>query len=789
MAEPPLGAALRRREDARLLRGLGRYVDDIAVPGCLHAAFVRSPHASAAIDRIDTAAARAVPGVVAVLTGADLATLAAPLRIAPPIDGLHPVEMPPLPIHAARFVGDPVAIVLAEDRAAACDGAEAVEVAWSPRVAVASVAAAAADGAPRVDPALPSNLVSRQGFATPGLADAFAAAPRVVTARFGQQRQTHAPLEPRGCIALWDEGRAHLTMRIGTQAPHPYRTALAARLGLRESQVTIDCPDIGGAFGQKIVVLREDLAVAAAARLLRRPVRWHEGRGENLIAALHAREDSVATRAGIAEDGTILALSCEIDADFGAWCFFPANYMARVIALILPGPYRIAQYGYDVRVWLTNKAPSGPMRAPMAITSWVMDGTLDAIARAVDRDPLEVRARNLLHPGDLPYVTATGERYDAITPAATQDAAAAAIGYAAARAQQRTRRDAGQGADDGPLLGIGLCNVVESTTYGSAFYKAAGIPGSGHEAASVRVEPSGAVIGSCGLMGSGQGYETTLAQALAAGLGAAPDDVVVQLGHTDIAPYGMGSRGARGATAGGGALYLAGQRMRAKVLAIAASVLGLNAADALTLRDGAVLRRIDDAWQPAGLTLADVARLAYLDPLRLPPGVEPGLHVVLAYDPPAMTYSNSTHACVVEIDRATGAPRILRYVVAEDAGTRINPLVVAGQTQGATALGLSGALMEHAAYDANGQALAGSFMDYAIARAADLPDFDLCHLDTASPATPAGIKGMAEGGTMGAIGALMNAVNDALAPLGAHLDAGPATPARIWQALRAAGAV
>ncbi len=775
----PIGRPLRRREDARLLRGLGRFLDDIAdPPGCLHAVFLRSPHPHARILGIDSAAALALPGVVAVLTGRDLAPLVTPLRMAPPIEGLLPMEMPVLPVDTARFVGDPVALVLAATRIAAEDAAELVAVDWDPLPAIASMDQAAAAGAIAVDPAVPGNRVSFQSFGTPGLDAGFARADRVIETHFAQHRQTHAPLEPRGVLAIWDAGREHLTMRTGTQAPHPYRSAVAARLGLREFQVTVESPEMGGGFGQKIIPLREDLCLAAAARLFARPVRWRETRGENLTAALMAREEAITTRAAVSADGRLLALTCSMRADFGAWSFFPANYMARVVAMILPGPYRLKEYGYDVSVWLTNKCPSGPMRAPMAITSWIMEGTMDAIARDLALDPLAVRRLNSIIEADLPWMTATGERYDAVTPLATLDAAAAALGYAALR-------DAP--APPGMLRGIGLCTVVESTTYGSAFYRAAGIPGSGHEVATLRIEPSGVVIASCGLMGSGQGYETTLAQAAAAGIGAAMAEVQVQIGHSDIAPYGMGSRGSRGATAGGGALYMAGLRLKAKVLAIAAAMLDRNSPDGLDIREGQVLRQVAGGWAETGLSLAAVARTAHLDPLRLPPGMEPGLHTVLAFDPPAMTYSNSTHACVVEIDRATGALHILRHVVAEDCGTRINPMVVAGQTQGATAMGLSGAMMEHAAYGEDGQALAGSFMDYALIRAGDLPDFELHHQDTPNPHTPAGIKGMAEGGTMGGIGALMNAVNDALAKAGAHLDSQPATPARLWAALRAAG--
>jgi len=785
----PLGKALARREDERLLRGLGRFCDDVAVAGCLHAAFVRSPHARARIRGIETGQARGMAGVRAVLTGAELARLCTTLRLAPAIEGLCPVEMPPMPVAEARFVGDPVAMVVASSALEAELAAERVEVAWEALAPIASVEEAGREGAELVDATVPRNLVSHQRVEPAGLAAAFAGAPRIVTARFAQQRQTHVPMEPRGCIAIWDAGRHHLTMTVGTQAPHPYRAALAARLRLSEAQVSVRSPDMGGGFGQKIVLMREELAVAAAARLLggargaptETAVRWREGRAENLAASLHAREESITMRAAVTEEGTILALDAVIDIDFGAWCFFPANYMARMTAANLPGAYRIDHFGREVRVWLTNKCPSGPMRAPMAIAAWVTEGTIEAIAREIGRDPLEVRRRNMLGPEHLPYVSGAGERIEAVTPRATLEAAAASIGYEEARAAQRAA------FGEGRLLGIGICAVLEANTYGSAFYRASGIPGSGHEAAVVRVEPTGAVLASCGLMGSGQGYETTLAQAAAAGLGADVGDVTMQLGDTDVAPYGMGSRGARGATAGGSALWLAGRRLREKALAIAAGMLGLNSAEGITLRDGVVLQRTGERWEETGVKLAEIARRAHFDPLNLPPGMEPGLHAVAAYDPPPLTFTNSAHACLVEIARETGEVRILRYVAAEDVGQAINPIVVEGQTHGAIGMGISNVLMEHAAYGADGQFLAGSFMDYALARAEDLPDFEVAHMDHPTPATPAGIKGMAEGGVLGAVGAVMNAVNDALALVGARLEAEPASAERVWRALKAAG--
>ncbi|MFM8989882.1 MAG: xanthine dehydrogenase family protein molybdopterin-binding subunit [Alphaproteobacteria bacterium] len=774
-----LGTSPTRVEDERLLRGLGRFVDDIEVPRALHLVFLRSPHAHAEIVALSTQAARAMPGVVATWTGQDFAARATTLRMAPPIEGLLAVDVPPFPVERVRFAGDPVVAIVAETREAALDAAEAIEVEYRPLPACASIDAARAPDAMRVDPALATNRVARQEFAAGEADAAFAGAHRVVEARFSQHRQTHMPLEPRGCIASWDRGRRHLTIQAGAQAPHPLRSALASRLRLPESQVTVVSEDVGGGFGQKIALLREELACAALAIELGRPVRWREERGENLVAALHAREEAAVLRAAVAADGRLLALEATLEADFGAYCFFPANYMIAVVAMILPGPYRVKAYRYELEAWLTNKCPAGPMRAPMASASWFMDGLMDRIAAELGRDPLDVRRINTIGASEQPWTTATGETLFDVTPAETLEAAAAAIGHEAFRARQREARARGE------LLGLGYCAVIESTTYGSAFYRKAGIPGSGHEAATIRIEPSGAVLASCGLGGTGQGYETTLAQCVAEGLGCRLADVAIRIGNSDVAPYGMGSRGSRGAAAGGGALLRAARGLRAKVLAIAAARLGLNGPDALDLVEGRVRRDMGGAFVDAGLSLADIARTAHLDPLALPAGMEPGLHLTLAYDPPAMTYANATHACVVAIDGETGALRIERYVVAHDCGTAINPAIVEGQVHGAVAMGLSGAMGEHCAYDAEGQARAGSLMDYALARAADLPSIEAIACDRPNRFTEAGIKGMSEGGVMGAIGALSNAVNDALAPTGRRIDAQPLAAAAIRAALAA----
>ncbi|TDE34945.1 xanthine dehydrogenase family protein molybdopterin-binding subunit [Antarcticimicrobium sediminis] len=776
-----IGRALPRKEDARFLTGAGRYLDDIAPKGTLTASFVRAPHAHARILAINAEAARALPGVVGVFTGKDLALWTTNLRLAPPIEGLHPVEMTTLPIDKVRFHGDPVAVVVARDRYLAEDAAELVDVTYEVLPAITSAAAALAEGAALVDDALPDNLVSHQSFSAGNPLARQTEAARVVETQFDLHRHTHAPMETRGCLADWDRGREHLIMHIGTQAPHPMRSALASRLGLSENQVTVISPDIGGAFGQKIALYREELTVAALARHLARPVHWREDRLENLTAASHARETRCVTRAAVRADGRILGLELKLTEDFGAYCFYPANYMARVIAMILTGPYKIADYAFDVKVVLTNKCGNGPMRAPMAITSWVMEGTIDAVAHALRLDPLDVRRVNALGPADLPYRMATGELLEDITPLETLEAVVAAVGVPEFRARQKAA------LAEGRLLGLGFCSVVESTTYGSGFYKAAGIPGSGHEAAWVRIEPSGAVNASVGLMGSGQGYESPLAQAVAEGLGVMAEDVNVHMGNTDVAPYGMGSRGGRGATAGGGTLFLCAQKARDKVLAIAAGMLQINDTEGLRLFEGRVELMRGGAWEPTGLTLADVAKCAYLDPTNLPEGVDPGLDASLTYDPPPMTYSNATHACEIEIDRATGALRFDRYLVAEDCGTVLNPIVVQGQQQGAVAMGLSGALYEEVIYDATGQNLTATLADYTIASAVEMPNIELIAMHTPNRRTPAGIKGMAEGGIMGAIGVIAGAVNDALVPLGVSAQAMPFTPPRLRALIRSAG--
>src|SRR5499426_986172 len=469
-----VGAALSPRETKKLVLGRGSYVGDLTAPSMLHAAFVRSPHAHARILRIDAEAARRQPGIVAVLTGHDLARVTAPLRIAPPIEGLLPMEMTTLPTDKARFVGDIVACVIGERRYQVEDACALVDVEYAPLPAVVDPEHAQDSGLPLVDETIPANRAYHGVCAHGDVTTALGAADKVVAVRFHQGRQTHVPMEPRGCLASWQPGEETLTFWHSTQIPHPMRSALAARLGIAESAVRVIVPDVGGGFGQKIPLYREELTTAAASRLLGRPVRWIETRRENLLASLHAREDIVDVRAAVKSDGTILGLDVQILTDFGAYAYFPANYMARVIGMMVPGAYRLRDYRYTITAVLTNKCPAGPYRAPMLICSWVTEGTVEAVARALELDPVEVRRRNMLTESDLPYTTATQLVYWSVYPRDTLERALATFDYKAARRQQAEARAAGR------IVGIGVATYIEPNTYGSEFYKTAGIPGSGH---------------------------------------------------------------------------------------------------------------------------------------------------------------------------------------------------------------------------------------------------------------------------------------------------------------------
>lgn len=766
-----MGTRQLRREDERLLKGEGRFVDDIEPRGTLHAAFVRSPIAHGRIRGIDVRAATQLPGVVAVVTGQDLALETKPQTIAQANSPSLVTDV--MPMTKVRFTGDLVAMVVAEDRYIAEDAVDLVDVDLESLPVHLDVMSAERNTASPVDPSLPHDLHTRRKRSYGDVAAAFRVADRVVRAHFRSHRMTHVPIEPRGNLAIWDEGRHELTMYVGQQTAHVARTKLASQLGLRENQVRVISPDVGGAFGQKIPLYREDVAVAAMARRLRRPVKWIEDRTENLMACNHARDDRVSVEAAVHSDGTITALRAELWADFGAYAYYPPSYMIDVVGWLLPAGYRIPNYEYTINVGLTNKCPVGPMRAPMAMVTWATEGIVEAVASELGLDPIEVRRRNLITLDEQPYESAPGYRYEALSLRESLEEALAVVDVSDFRSVQDAARV------DGRLLGLGVATVVEPTAYGSAWYRKALGTGSGHEAARLRIDPSGAVSVSTGINPSGQGYETTLSQVVADGLGVNVDDVAVLLGDTHVVPYGMGSRGSRGAVAGHGVSYLAAQELREKVLRIAGHLSAQDPED-LELSQGRIRGKEGEEL----FTLAQIAWVAHMEPARLPVGEPPGLEVHKTYDPPPMTFSNACHVCLVEVDAATGTTRIDRYVVVEDAGRLINPLVVDGQIRGGITMGIGQALYEEMLYDEAGNNITATFMDYLVPTADCVPRVEIHHRETPNPHTPQGMKGMSEGPVQGGVAAVALAVQDALSHRGVKVTELPLSPRRVLELLR-----
>lgn len=767
-----IGRSVPRKENRRFVRGKGCYTDDIVVPGMLHAAFVRSPYAHARIRSIDATAALELPGVVAVMTGRELAEFTTPFICRQ--EGAAPMEMDALPVDKARFAGDPVACVVAVDRYVAEDGVDLVEVDWEVLPPVLDMYHAADAGMPLVDDKIPSNMHTHESRRYGDVEAAFAAADRVVKAKFRTQRLTHVPIETRSVVAVWDDGREELTYYGAAQTAHILRTTLASRLGLSENKVRVISPDVGGGFGLKLPLFREEFTVSAMAMRLKRPIKWVEDRLENLTASNHARDDAVSVEVAVRNDGTILGVRADLWADFGAYAFYPPSYIIHVVGWLLLGAYKIDNYEYTINVTITNKCPAGTLRAPMAVVTWATDGMMHRVAEELGLDPYEVRRKNMITLDDQPYRSAPGYLYEALTLREGFDQTLAEFDVGAFREEQA------HAAREGRLLGLGIASVVEPTTYGSAWYKASGDDGSGHEAATVKLEPTGTINVMAGIVATGQGYETSVAQVVAEALGSDPANVDVRLGDTHIAPYGMGSRGSRGAAAGHGVAYLAAMDLREKVLKIAAHLLQ-RPSESFRIVKGMITATDNPG---VSLPLSEVARIAYNDPMSLPEGMLPGLEIHRTYDPPFMTFSNATHLCQVEVDPGTGGVEIRKYRVLEDAGTLINPMIVDGQVHGGVALGIGQALLEEIHYDEQGTNITATLADYLLPTMDTVPLIEVEHVVTRNPNTPNGIKGMAEGPVQGAVASVALAVQDALAVAGARLEQLPMTPSRVLEALR-----
>jgi carbon-monoxide dehydrogenase large subunit len=711
----------------------------------VHLGFVRSPHAHAAVERVDVTAARACPGVVAVLTAADLAGDVRPLVPTLEGAGFTPTAWPLLAGEAVTFVGQAVAAVVAESAAVVADAREAVTVAYAPRPAVTTIDAALAAG---------DVLVRRHG----GRGDvdaAFASAAVTLRETFSHGRLAASPMEPRAAVADWDGDT--LTVWASSQTPRVLRSALAVALDLPEARVRVIVPDVGGGFGLKVQVFPEDVVVAAAARRLGRPVKWIEERRDCLAAASHAREQRVEAEIAADASGRVLALRARVVSDAGAHHSFPLTQALEPLgsAAILPGPYVTPAYAFEALAVRTHKSPLGAYRGVgMTMGTFVMERLLDLVAARIGLDPAELRRRNLIPRDAYPFTSASGMTYDSGDfPKALEEALAAADYAGLRRAQAAARAE-------GRLVGIGVACYTEYTGMGSAVFRGRGmVDVPGIEAATVTMDADGTVRCALSFPSQGQGHATAVAQIVADRLGVALERVRLVPLDTQSAPVGSGTFGSRAAVALGGTVAIAADTVAAKLRALAAARLEAGADDIVLGGGRASVRGASDH----GLPIAALARLAYSPPAGgLPPDLPPGLEATVYFDPPGTTFSGAVHVAAVEVDRDTGRVRVTRYVVVEDCGPVINPLLVEGQIHGAVVQGLGEALLEEIVYDADGQLLTGTLMDYALPTADSVPAIEIGHLETPSPRMPGGFKGMGEGGTIGAPAALANAVADAV---------------------------
>lgn len=764
-----VGRSMTRREDERLLTGAGLFVADMHLPGEVHLAVLRSPHAHAVVRRMDVSRARVAEGVLAALTFADLGPDPVRLPMLVPHKNLRPQMPYPLADRKVRHVGEPVAVVAAQSRYAAEDALELIEVEYDVLEPVVNGEAALEPGAPILHEGTDSNL---SAFFTQTVGDvdkAFGEADAVVERTFEFGRLSGQPMETRGVIARWDRTKLGetLTQWDSTQSPHIVRRVLSDMFRIPQQAIRVVASDVGGGFGIKNRFYAEEFLAPFIARLLRRPARWVEDRRENLLTTYQARQQIHHLEIAARSDGAVLGIRNRFTADVGAYSPFglvvPFNS-----ATTLPGPYKLRAYKAEMRAAYTSKPAMAPYRAagrPPAVFD--VERAMDLLARKLNLDPAEVRLRNFVQPDEFPYRTGLVERdggdivYDSGNYPECLRKALEAIDASRFRQEQALARQ------EGRYLGLGIGCYVESTGRGP------------FEGATVRVDSAGRVVVATGAAPQGQSHETTLAQICADRLGVAFDDVTVVTGDTDAINLGVGTYASRTAVVAGNAVSGAALAVREKALKAAGQLLEASPDD-LDLEAGEIhVRGVPDR----SVSLARVAQVLTAPPpaFTFPPGLEPGLEATAYFHPSGATYANGVHAAVVEVDADTGLVTVLRYAVAHDCGTVINPVVVDGQCVGGVAQGLGNALYEEMLYDEAGQPLTTSYMDYLVPTAIEVPDVALAHVETRSPLNPEGIKGAGEGGTMPVPATIANAIDDALAPLGVVVDRVPISPARLRQ--------
>ena len=790
-----VGQRLKRTEDPRLIKGLAHYVDDIRLPDTLHVAFVRSVYAHARITGIDTSEALKAPGVVAVYTGKDVAKVG-PVPCASALPGLKVPDYRVLAQDKVYFVGQPIAAVVARDAYAARDALDLVMVDYDDLPAVVDVEAAA-KGGPVIYEDFGDNIAYKLTAGEGDIDAALAASDHVLKQRIVHQRLAPIAMEGRGVLARYFPGEEELTVWSSTQIPHLLRTQLALMIGIPENKLRVITPEVGGGFGSKLNVYAEEALLGWISMQLAKPVKWIEGRRENIQGTIHGRGQVGYIEIGCKKDGTITGLRYNVFADLGAYLQLLTPAIPTLTGLMLSGSYKIPAIQINVTGCFTNKMSTDAYRgAGRPEATYVVERAMDLVAAELGIDPAEVRRKNFPAANEFPFHTATGLDYDSGNYEAALDKAQAILGYADLREQQKKARA------EGRLLGIGVSTYVEICALGPS----QAMPAGGWESATVRIEPTGKVTVLTGASPHGQGQETSFAQIAADELGVDLGDVTVIHGDTGIVQYGIGTFGSRATAVGGTAVFIAIQKLKEKANKIAAHILKADEAN-LSFAGGRFSRAtaattgssepvVPVGEAPAGalpepgtegkssLTIQEVALAAHIA-RELPPDTEPGLSATYFFEPKNFTFPFGTHLVVVEIDRETGDIKFLRYVAVDDCGKVINPMLVDGQLHGGIVQSLGQALFEEVVYDDQGQLVTGSLMDYALPRASHVPWLELDRTETPSPVNPLGVKGVGEAGTIGATPAIVGAIVDALSPFGVkHLDM-PVKPEAIWRIINA----
>ncbi|RUM96644.1 xanthine dehydrogenase family protein molybdopterin-binding subunit [Pseudaminobacter arsenicus] len=775
-----VGKPVQRLEDPRLLTGAGRYVADMVINRMVHVAFLRSDQSHARILAIRTEAARAATGVIGVYTAADFSDIP-PVVATSRMRNYHATSNPALAVDKVRYVGEPVAVVVAKSRYLAEDALALIEVDYEPLDAVIEPEAAAASTTALLHDQFGTNVIFERVFQTGEASQVLAAAPLSVKGRFRFHRKSPLFMENRSYLAEYDRGRDLLTLHSSTQIPGIVRDVLSSLLAM-PGKVRVVAPDVGGGFGGKGSLYQEEIIVSALARKLGRPVKFVSDRMEDLASSSQGFDELVEAELGFDETGRFLALKADVLGDIGAYSIYPWTAALEPVQVVsfLPGAYKIPNYFGRVRGVATSKAPTGPYRGVGRPTSvFVLERLVDMAAHKLGMDPKDLRHRNLVGADEFPYRIGSGIIWERSGFVECLDRACEVIDYEALRQRQQAARKQGR------WLGIGIATYAELTGIGSRISVAPGMPiNTGNESATVRIDSTGAVTAIFGVASHGQSLETTLAQIVAEELGVRPQDVEIVHGDSAATAHGTGTYASRSAVIGGGAAILTTRALREKVKRVASHLLEASVEDIET-GDGRIFVRGTDHQ----ITFAELARAVYSDMQTLPLDKREKLEASESFDPYLGTTTTATHIALVEIDPETYGVKLQRFVVAEDCGRMINPLVVDGQVHGGVAQGIGAALLEELVFDGQGQLLTASLVDYMVPTAVEVPAIEVSHLESVLPNNPGGFRGMGEGGTIGAPAAVANAIADALAPLGIEIFELPATPERLFRLISAAGAI